>query len=298
MKKAYWITMQKPGDKEHRLVWVSNTPRNIGRAKEVKRGDLIAVYVDKEDDTPGGIKYIGEIDCRIDEPDGEWIKLAKLKRKLLANNDDICPLDKLAPILEPNYSFDNKNKILAVKRKCGRTVGKLNENQISRIWGSFPDYSSCLEEINNNRLANSAETEDEPEVPGFPSQKVKKAVEQYAVKKAENDFKQKGFKVESYEKSSSYDLKCVRRREEYYIEVKGTQNPKDRAAVFLTAKEVEHARQNKASSKLYIVHSIKVNNVDGKLKASGGEMCIKNWSGIEEQLKICLYKFKVFSSGD
>src|SRR3989304_2925028 len=108
MKKAYWITMQKPGDKRKRLVWVSNSQRNIGRAKELKKGDVIAVYVDKESDTPGGIKYVGEIDCRINEPEGEWVRIAKLKKKILADENEFFPLNRLAPILEPNSRFDSK----------------------------------------------------------------------------------------------------------------------------------------------------------------------------------------------
>jgi len=247
------------------------TDRYKNSAQNIKVGDLIVVDVDGE-----GIKYIGEVESLLNfEPDGprddkgrRWLKVAKFKHKLIADGS-ICPLENLARILKPDWAFDadGRRKILAIRQRGACKVTPLTLNEIKEIWPPFNHYLSQSKEANENEVPDFADTGNEPMVPGLSSQEVKKAVERYAVNKAKKDLRQEGFKVESHEKTSPYDLKCMGKTKEYYIEVKGTQNPKETATIFLTTKEVEHARKNKETSKLYIVHSIKVNNEDGKPKA-------------------------------
>lgn len=293
MKRQYWITMQDPGNKDKRAVWTGTTPRNQNRAKGVKSGDLIAVYVGAEENSPGGIKYVGEIDCRVDEPDGpEWTRIARLKRELLVDDDHLCSLPKLAPILEPGRSFNSRNRILAVKRRCGRTVGPLSEEDFRAIWPAFSELTSRHADAAERAAAESAVTDNEPSVPGMAPVEVKKAVEKYAVKRARTYFRNRGYKVGKYQKRSPYDLECQRGSTTCYVEVKGTQNRINDAVVFITPREVKHARGHPRQSLLFVLHSIEFTRKGQKLRPTRGRQCIAKWTDVDGRLQVSLYGLK------
>lgn len=77
MKRHHWITWQKHDDKQRKSAWVLDVPAFKTRAKGLKVGDYIAVYVDKENGIKDGIKYIGEVKLRRDFIKDEWDKKRK-----------------------------------------------------------------------------------------------------------------------------------------------------------------------------------------------------------------------------
>jgi len=306
MKMNCWITMQLPDDKERRRVWVKQDPKRnnkglVTRARRIRKGDIVAIYVYNDQHAPRGIKYIGKIrrllDFKVDavEKDGtQWLRVAEMEKELLADNEHICHLYELASILEPNQHFDNNSAcIRAVLRKCGGSIGKITEYQMRQIWHSFPDYTSQLEESAKKEMADFAEINNEPKIPRFPPQIVKKVIERYAVNKAIEYLQNMRFSPDPYQERSPYDLKYMVKGKEHYLEVKGTQNPEDKAMVFLTPREVEHARNNEERWKLFIVHSIIVDDAEGKPVPRGGVVCVKRWPEISELLKVCLYQTQV-----
>lgn len=294
MSRQYWITMQKPGDKKHRAVWVR--PKNVNSAKEMKADDVIAVYIENEKDSPGSIKYIGQID-RILQPRGrKWLKIATLKERLLADDDGLCPLAKLARILEPNNpdfrggSPPGNLAILAVRRAGGGKVRRLTEAQFRRIWPSLPCHAVASAE---RAAADSAEEENEPSVPGMTPQEVKNAVERYAAKKATAYFRQQGYSVDEYRKRGPYDLECQRESETYYVEVKGTQNHPENGMVFVTNNEVNYARQHKERSFLFVFRSIRLVRKGQRRVPTGGTHCVAQWPDVDGLLETSLYRLRI-----
>ena len=80
--------------------------------------------------------------------------------------------------------------------------------------------------------------------------------------------------------------------------VRRTQNPINGAAIFLTDREVKHARQNSEKSLLFVLHSIRLENIDRKPVPKGGRAYITPWSGIDYRLEISLYRLKIASGGE
>ncbi len=147
MEASCWITMQDPGDKILRKVWVKDDPQQDSsnrkrlktKAEQMKKGDLVAVYVKGQE--PYGIQYVGKIDSLGDfnvdvvgDRGIRWLTAAHLEKKLPVDGM-VCSLQALADILEPNINHTNNSlSILAVRRKCGGSVGHLTDQQMKAIW--------------------------------------------------------------------------------------------------------------------------------------------------------------------
>lgn len=119
--------------------------------------------------------------------------------------------------------------------------------------------------------------------------KLRKALEDYAMNKAKQYFKAKGYQWEDLSKYQSFDLKCSKGKEVLYVEVKGTQT--DGSEIILTPNEVEFAKEHQKQMALFVLHSIQVS--DG-LNLSGGKrhLCLP-WKVKEDKLKAMAYKYEV-----
>lgn len=120
--------------------------------------------------------------------------------------------------------------------------------------------------------------------------KLRKALEDYSMKKAERHFKSRGYSVSDDSKNQPYDLKCVREDETLYVEVKGTQT--DGEGIILTSGEVEFNRRNSKHMVLYVLKSIQVSK-DHKKLSKGVPVVIHPWVVEEKALNPLSYKYEV-----
>ena len=135
-------------------------------------------------------------------------------------------------------------------------------------------------------IAQEPESEADPEVEqmlstaiehraGFQSNpRIRRAIEDYAMRRAKEHLDKLGYKPKDKHRTESYDFLCDVAGAELYVEVKGTQD--DGNAVSLTPKEVEHAQKYKNSA-LFIVHSVKVSGKRKPVVSRGVEFFLHPW---------------------
>ncbi len=128
-----------------------------------------------------------------------------------------------------------------------------------------------------------------------PSVEVKLAVELHAMEAATKYFVGKRYEVEDVSRTSPYDLLAKRDGEELNVEVKGTVSRGE--AVLLTRNEVMHAQQHAERAVLFVLHSIVVESLQGRMTARGGSQSVlAPWrveAGLLEPLQ---YKYTLPSS--
>ena len=100
----------------------------------------------------------------------------------------------------------------------------------------------------------------------------RKAIDAYAMRCAIDHFKAGGYAVEDMSARNPFDLRCHNATEDIFVEVKGTQTPGQ--TVILTANEVGFAQRHKECMVLFIVHSVRVEEHDGKVLVRGGQQRI------------------------
>lgn len=118
------------------------------------------------------------------------------------------------------------------------------------------------------------------------------AIERHAQQIAEDHFISRGYEVKDVSRTQSYDLYCVKDSAELRVEVKGTTGIAE--SVFVTANEVEHARQYPESTVLFVVERIVLNSQYDLPLASGGE--VKSyfpWNPLDVDLKAIQYRYKL-----
>jgi Domain of unknown function (DUF3883) len=112
-------------------------------------------------------------------------------------------------------------------------------------------------------------------VAGFQSNpRIRRAIEMYAMGRAEEHLRKLGYKPQDMHKTKSYDFSCNVSGTELYVEVKGTQD--NGSSVSLTPKEVEHAQKHQNSA-LFIVHSVKVEGKRNPVVSGGKEVFLHPW---------------------
>ncbi len=124
---------------------------------------------------------------------------------------------------------------------------------------------------------------------GFQSNpRIRRAVEDYAMKWAEKRLNELGYAPEDKHKNKPYDFLCKVSGKDLYVEVKGTQD--DGRTVSLSPNEVEHAQKNKNSA-LFIVHSVKVKGKRRPVVSGGEELMLNPWEISTGKLKPRGYAF-------
>lgn len=121
----------------------------------------------------------------------------------------------------------------------------------------------------------------------------RKAVEMQAMEAAVRHFTDLGYTCDpSVHKTKSYDVLCKKNNRELHVEVKGTQGKP--VSVFLTRGEVKHARNQKSSCALFVLHDIKLHRKGEKVSATGGEpFVILPWELDEASLESLAYEYRL-----
>lgn len=116
------------------------------------------------------------------------------------------------------------------------------------------------------RLASEAEAVRDGQ--GFQADpRVRKAVEEWAMMRAESRLKRDGYHdIENKSKHEPYDFECRKGRKIFYVEVKGAQGRGE--TIILTAGEKEHMGKHASQSFLLRVSHIELKKP--RLKAKGG----------------------------
>lgn len=134
----------------------------------------------------------------------------------------------------------------------------------------------------------------EEKAQGFASDpKIRKAVEERAMKVATEYYESEKFTVDSSKhKTEPYDLECVKGGITLHVEVKGTQGLGSK--IILTHREVKHAQSPGpgVQMELCVVHHIRI--VDKNKRASGGHLKrFREWNPTPHQLECITYRCKV-----
>jgi|694.fasta_scaffold12389_14 hypothetical protein len=174
--------------------------------------------------------------------------------------------------------------------------------QIKKSW--FRKIAKSLSEKlpNTGRKTNSRFSSKEEKSAAYASEteyskgqgfqldtKLRKAIEDHAMKEATNYFELLGYDVANVSARRPYDLQCVKGKTHLYVEVKGTQSTGE--SVFLTAGEVRFAVKHASNMALFILHSVQV---DSSSNVSGGVRDIRiPWIVNEEDLAALSYKYQV-----
>ncbi|MEA1844974.1 MrcB family domain-containing protein [Agrobacterium tumefaciens] len=124
----------------------------------------------------------------------------------------------------------------------------------------------------------------------------RKAVEEHAMKVAEQHLASKGYACEITSSYAPYDIIASKDegQEEFIVEVKGTTS--EGSHVFLTANEVDVHRARKPDNALYLVHSIDLirQTPNTPPQASGGVLVIaKPWDVDACELRAVSYQVKL-----
>jgi hypothetical protein len=103
--------------------------------------------------------------------------------------------------------------------------------------------------------------------------KIRRAVEEHAMKSAERHFTKLGFSVKRVGKP--YDLLCRKQGVTKFVEVKGTRTTG--AAVALTRNEVDFLQKNAPSAVLFVVHSVRLKNGKKPTAYGGEQKLVEPW---------------------
>lgn len=120
-----------------------------------------------------------------------------------------------------------------------------------------------------------------------PNPKIRKTIEDYAMKKCIRHYENIGFKCEDVSQRESFDVLAQKGSCTLKIEVKGTRGAGDK--VILTKKEVELAKQKETI--LFLVRNIHYNEKTDK--ASGGEENVLEWKISDSSLIALSYSYQI-----
>lgn len=165
-----------------------------------------------------------------------------------------------------------------------------------------PEHGQRLEELWMNTRRDSNEVDagvGEPQpvqrsrVQGYePNPAVRRAVEEWAMSRAEAHYRAHGFDIERTAATKPYDFRCTRKDLEVRVEVKGSRG--DATTVEVTSGEVENARGTRWRTDLFIVSRIGIVHRDVGPVASGGTAhLVKEWRANPEDLSPTRFRCSV-----
>jgi len=128
---------------------------------------------------------------------------------------------------------------------------------------------------------------------GFLSDaKKKKAIEDRAMRVAEEFYEAKGWILTDSSSTHPYDFLAQRENDVIRIEVKGTMS--GLGSVILTVNEVNNARSDECQTDLFVVHDIQIEKHKDKYESSGGRIFwIENWKPDERDLQPTQFCYNV-----
>lgn len=104
--------------------------------------------------------------------------------------------------------------------------------------------------------------------------KIRKAVEEHAMRLAERHFEKQGYSTKRFGKP--FDLLCTRFGRKKFVEVKGTRTTGN--AVALTRNEVDFLEKNAPSAALFLVHSIRLKEGRKPTAYGGQQKLVEPWN--------------------
>jgi hypothetical protein len=164
--------------------------------------------------------------------------------------------------------------------------GEELDAEFARLW---PERSET--EPESIPLADAVSVTTGRSGQGFISDpKVRKAVEDRAMKLAEEYYRQSFTTVANTAKTKPYDFYCTHGDRELCVEVKGSTG--DAGVVRLTIGEVRNARGTKTD--LFLVGNIRVEQTVGGPVATGGtQRVIEGWEPSESDLSAEVFRYRV-----
>lgn len=170
-------------------------------------------------------------------------------------------------------------------------VTKIDEAFFRRIEKQLKKSSSSeVDEVPDEAVVEALE-KSHAKSQGFQlDSKLRKALEDYAMDAAKQYFTSQKYVVENHSKNHPYDLRCTRKKELLYVEVKGTQT--DGKGIILTSGEVEFAHQHKGQMALFLLHSINVSK-DKKVLTNGEKHIVEPWIVDERYLKPLSFQYEL-----
>ncbi|QND51828.1 DUF3883 domain-containing protein [Phyllobacterium sp. 628] len=122
----------------------------------------------------------------------------------------------------------------------------------------------------------------------------RRAVEEHAMKLAENHLTSKGYFCEITSAYKPFDILASNSTEKFIVEVKGTTSTG--AHIIMTANEVKVHREQSPNNALYVVHSIQLIRESAGFSpaAKGGVLVIsKPWNIDQHEMKALAYQVKL-----
>lgn len=136
------------------------------------------------------------------------------------------------------------------------------------------------EERASEHLHSAQGFEDDPAI--------RRALETAAVSRAKAYYRQQGYEVREH--GRPFDLRCRKKKEILYVEVKGSRTKA--AKIWLTPNEIAFARAN--PMQLFIVHSFKLKTRDeGPIALGGIRRVVAPWRPRDSQLRAMMYSYTV-----
>jgi hypothetical protein len=247
------------------------------RDRNVRPGDRVAMWKTKGRTGNRGIVALGEVltDPAPRNPSPASRKYC-LDVKLLAMAERRVLLRYVVPPNAPLWLEEDKSGVLSslsVARATGGTVFKITSEQWQKLVMLLGGWRSG--ERSPSEAAVEAAIIASGKSQGFQvDSAVRKAVEEYAMRRAEEHFVSLFSSVKR--KGKPYDLCCTKKDSVLYVEVKGTQTEGNE--ILLTPNEVEFANKHRGEMGLFLVSNVDVSKKDGEVVVSGGVThCEPNW---------------------
>lgn len=284
------VLMASNGDAEYMRRTKSATPLRFSMPKDSSLGDPVLIFTHegligrskvatkpkKDEKTPNFNNrpvWWGKIDSR----SLELLPETKLDREVIDQMPDEWIWHK-----HPHRSFN--------------TPSKEHFDKLEKIFDQALNKKAP-------RIASKKPAQDDDDVKAFeaeaagyendPAKRI--AVEKHAMKLATEHYEAAGFEVKDISKEKlGYDLRCVGKKKEIHVEVKGT--TANGAQVEVTINEVNHARMGECPCRtdLFVVSKIKVTKTKAGAIAFGGvKHVFEAWNPTDDDLKPIRFRYRV-----
>ena len=124
------------------------------------------------------------------------------------------------------------------------------------------------------------------------SPEIRRAIDVYAMRKAEEYFRSAGYETKDVHKNRPFDLLCSRGSVRLFVEVKGTRSKEEQ--VILTSGEVKFAKKDPMHMVLYVQRLVRVTYGNGQPVVSGDKRLVKRqWTVDERSLEPLCFTYKL-----
>jgi hypothetical protein len=201
--------------------------------------------------------------------------------------------DRLLDEIENPFRSGRERRWFIARRRLGRNVAQSVplSSDLDRLVRTRLRKLAEDDEITSARNALAELAGESSEGQGYESfSKRRKAIEDYAMRKAIEYYSRQGWTVTDVSRTRSYDLRCSRGRKVLHVEVKGTTSQGDR--VLLTRNEVEHARGAYPSIALFLVARIRVSSGELPRAAGGRVLRSEPWDITKGELTPLAFEYR------